>query len=78
MLEQALKTYPASHSDRWDRIAECVPGRNKKECMARFKVIVPPPTSEISCFFLPNLSYFLLQLQELAALIKAKKMAQKK
>jgi hypothetical protein len=40
LLEQALRTYPSSHSDRWDRISDCIPGRNKKECMARFKVRV--------------------------------------
>ncbi|KAH7948505.1 hypothetical protein HPB52_023594 [Rhipicephalus sanguineus] len=37
LLEQALKTYPASTPDRWDRIAECVPTRSKKECMRRYK-----------------------------------------
>ncbi|CAL8121029.1 unnamed protein product [Orchesella dallaii] len=39
LLEQALKTYSASAnpSDRWERVAEAVPGRSKKECMARFK-----------------------------------------
>ena len=37
-LEQALKTYPASVKERWDRIAEAVPTRTKKECMKRYKV----------------------------------------
>lgn len=40
LLEQALKTYPSSHSDRWDRIAECIPGRSKKDCMRRYKELV--------------------------------------
>jgi len=40
LLEQALKTYPASVKERWDRIAECVPTRTKKECMKRYKEIV--------------------------------------
>ncbi|KAG5677460.1 hypothetical protein PVAND_007218 [Polypedilum vanderplanki] len=37
LLEQAIKTYPVSTPDRWDRIAECVPNRNKKECLRRVK-----------------------------------------
>lgn len=37
LFEQALKTYPSSASDRWDRISDCVPGRTKKECIARYK-----------------------------------------
>ncbi|CAG0918053.1 unnamed protein product [Notodromas monacha] len=37
LLEQALRTYPASAEDRWGKIASCVPGRTKKECMKRFK-----------------------------------------
>lgn len=40
LLEQALKTYPSSTPDRWDRIAECVPNRSKKDCMRRYKDLV--------------------------------------
>lgn len=38
LLEQALKTYATSVPDRWDKIAECIPTRTKKECMKRYKV----------------------------------------
>lgn len=38
LLEQALKTYPSSlGSERWDRIAECIEGRSKKEVVDRIK-----------------------------------------
>lgn len=40
LLEQALKTYSASTPDRWDRIAECIPNRTKKDCMRRYKELV--------------------------------------
>ncbi|GJQ84403.1 hypothetical protein Trydic_g3878 [Trypoxylus dichotomus] len=40
LLEQALKTYPVSTPERWDRIAECVPDRSKKDCMKRYKELV--------------------------------------
>ena len=40
ILEQALKTYPASMADRWDRIAECLPSRSRKDCMVRYKELV--------------------------------------
>ncbi|XP_046568154.1 dnaJ homolog subfamily C member 2-like [Haliotis rubra] len=37
LLEQALKTFNASTPDRWERIAECLPLRSKKDCMKRYK-----------------------------------------
>lgn len=40
ILEQALKTYPSSQPDRWDRISECLPARSKKDCMMRYKELV--------------------------------------
>jgi hypothetical protein len=38
LLEQAMKTFGASTPDRWDRIAESIPNRSKKDCMKRYKV----------------------------------------
>lgn len=38
LLEQALKTYPVNTPERWEKIAEAVPGRTKKDCMKRYKV----------------------------------------
>ena len=38
LLEQALKTYPANTAERWERVADCVPSRSKKDCMKRYKV----------------------------------------
>uniref|UniRef100_A0A665TD36 DnaJ homolog subfamily C member 2 n=1 Tax=Echeneis naucrates TaxID=173247 RepID=A0A665TD36_ECHNA len=40
LLEQALKTYPVSTPERWEKIAATVPGRNKKDCMKRYKELV--------------------------------------
>lgn len=40
LLEQALKTFPVSTPERWDRIASAVPGRTKKDCMKRYKELV--------------------------------------
>lgn len=37
LLEQAIKTFPNTTPERWDRIAECVPNRSKKECLKRVK-----------------------------------------
>jgi len=40
LLEQAMRTYPGSVPDRWDKIAECIPCRSKKDCMKRYKVSI--------------------------------------
>uniref|UniRef100_A0A2K6KXC7 DnaJ homolog subfamily C member 2 n=1 Tax=Rhinopithecus bieti TaxID=61621 RepID=A0A2K6KXC7_RHIBE len=40
LLEQALKTYPVNTPERWEKIAEVVPGRTKKDCMKRYKELV--------------------------------------
>ncbi len=40
ILEQALKTFPASIENRWEKIAECLPTRSKKDCMVRYKELV--------------------------------------
>nr|XP_001488917.1 dnaJ homolog subfamily C member 2 isoform X1 [Equus caballus] len=40
LLEQALKTYPVNTPERWEKIAEAVPGRTKKDCMKRYKELV--------------------------------------
>lgn len=40
LLEQALKTYPVNTPERWERIADAVPGRSKKDCMKRYKELV--------------------------------------
>ncbi|XP_049877394.1 dnaJ homolog subfamily C member 2 [Pectinophora gossypiella] len=40
LLEQAMKTFPSSTSERWDKIADCIPNRTKKDCMKRYKELV--------------------------------------
>ncbi|KXJ81926.1 hypothetical protein RP20_CCG017031 [Aedes albopictus] len=40
-LETAIQKYPKSgSSDRWQKIAGCVPGKTKEECMTRYKYLV--------------------------------------
>ncbi|CAL1277549.1 unnamed protein product [Larinioides sclopetarius] len=40
LLEQALKTYPNNTPERWEKIAACIPGRDKKDCIKRYKDLV--------------------------------------
>ncbi|XP_030055292.1 dnaJ homolog subfamily C member 1 [Microcaecilia unicolor] len=40
LLEMALQQYPKGTSERWDKIAKCVPGKSKEECMTRYKLLV--------------------------------------
>lgn len=39
-MENALLVFPKGHSDRWDHIAEQVPGKSKEQCMLRYKHLV--------------------------------------
>ncbi|CAG9766067.1 unnamed protein product [Ceutorhynchus assimilis] len=38
-LEDALAKYPKGCAERWDKIADRVPGKAKEECMMRFKYL---------------------------------------
>ncbi|KAG3257588.1 DnaJ heat shock protein family (Hsp40) member C1 [Ictidomys tridecemlineatus] len=40
LLEMALQQYPKGASDRWDKIAKCVPAKSKEDCIARYKLLV--------------------------------------
>ncbi|XP_057587476.1 dnaJ homolog subfamily C member 1 [Hippopotamus amphibius kiboko] len=40
LLELALQQYPKGSSDRWDKIAKCVPCKSKEDCIARYKLLV--------------------------------------
>uniref|UniRef100_A0A8C8RUR4 DnaJ homolog subfamily C member 1 n=1 Tax=Pelusios castaneus TaxID=367368 RepID=A0A8C8RUR4_9SAUR len=40
LLELALQQYPKGTSDRWDKIAKCVPGKSKEDCVSRYKLLV--------------------------------------
>lgn len=40
LLEQAIRTYPATTPERWERVAECIPNRTKKDCLRRVKELV--------------------------------------
>lgn len=39
-LEAAIKMFPLTTVDRWERIAECVPNKTKKDCLRRVKELV--------------------------------------
>lgn len=40
LLELALQQYPKGSSERWDKIAKCVPSKTKEDCIARYKLLV--------------------------------------
>jgi len=41
LLEVALKKFPASlGKERWTKIAEAVPGKNRRDCVERYKILV--------------------------------------
>ncbi|KAM8803849.1 dnaJ homolog subfamily C member 1 [Rhynchonycteris naso] len=40
LLELALQQYPKGSSDRWDKIAKCVPFKSKEDCISRYKLLV--------------------------------------
>jgi len=48
-LEKGLQSFPSTLTDRWERIAETIPGRTKKECIQRYKYIVEQIKQKKSC-----------------------------
>ncbi|NP_001085833.1 DnaJ heat shock protein family (Hsp40) member C1 S homeolog precursor [Xenopus laevis] len=40
LLELALQQYPKGTGERWDKIAKCVPGKSKEDCICRYKLLV--------------------------------------
>lgn len=40
LLEAALRKFPASDADRWERVASAVGTRTKRDCMIRYKELV--------------------------------------
>uniref|UniRef100_A0A8C3VZ28 DnaJ homolog subfamily C member 1 n=1 Tax=Catagonus wagneri TaxID=51154 RepID=A0A8C3VZ28_9CETA len=40
LLELALQQYPKGSSERWDKIAKCVPSKTKEDCITRYKLLV--------------------------------------
>ncbi|XP_041039294.1 dnaJ homolog subfamily C member 1 [Carcharodon carcharias] len=39
LLELALQQYPKGTPERWEKIAKCVPGKTKEECIIRYKLL---------------------------------------
>uniref|UniRef100_A0A8C5MY92 DnaJ heat shock protein family (Hsp40) member C1 n=1 Tax=Leptobrachium leishanense TaxID=445787 RepID=A0A8C5MY92_9ANUR len=39
LLELALQQYPKGTAERWDKIAKCVPGKTKEDCVCRYKLL---------------------------------------
>jgi len=39
ILEQALVSFPRTVEERWVKIAECLPGKSKEDCMKRYKYL---------------------------------------
>ncbi|KAM9308123.1 dnaJ homolog subfamily C member 1 [Gastrophryne carolinensis] len=40
LLELALQQYPKGNPERWEKIAKCVPGKTKEDCIGRYKLLV--------------------------------------
>uniref|UniRef100_H2YKK7 DnaJ homolog subfamily C member 1 n=1 Tax=Ciona savignyi TaxID=51511 RepID=H2YKK7_CIOSA len=39
LLEMSLTQFPKSSAERWDKIAKCVPGKSKQQCIARYRFL---------------------------------------
>jgi hypothetical protein len=85
LLEQAMRTFGADVPDRWDKIAEMITTRTKKDCMKRYKVRVASmliySCVENELFCITSCACVLIKLQsdwlqELCDMVRAKKLAQ--